>query len=157
MYPSSDENLNKETDKEVYFFTPSFYPLDNFSAHAIKLWDMRFSTAEHAYQWKKFSLSHPNIAEKILDAKSPHSVKIISDENSMNILSAWHEEKVGVMEEILVAKTQQHEDVRDALKRTGKKDIIENSPIDSFWGNGPQKDGKNMIGKIWMKIRNTTA
>jgi len=36
MYPSSSENLNKETEYTVYFFTPAFYSLDNFSAVATK-------------------------------------------------------------------------------------------------------------------------
>lgn len=30
MYPSSSKELNKETDNEVYFFIPSFYPFDSF-------------------------------------------------------------------------------------------------------------------------------
>ena len=57
------------------------------------------------------------------------------------------------MEEILRAKTEQHEDVRDVLKKTGKRTIIENSPVDSFWGIGHDGKGQNVVGKIWMKIR----
>ena len=57
------------------------------------------------------------------------------------------------MEEILRAKTEQHEDVRDVLKKTGKRTIIENSPVDSFWGIGYDGNGQNVVGKIWMKIR----
>lgn len=57
------------------------------------------------------------------------------------------------MEEILRAKLEQHEDVKDTLKRTGKRRIVENSPVDIFWGIGPNKDGKSMVGNIWIKIR----
>jgi predicted NAD-dependent protein-ADP-ribosyltransferase YbiA (DUF1768 family) len=39
-------------------------------------------------------------------------------------------------------------------KKTGKRNIIENSPVDSFWGCGPDGNGQNMIGKIWMETRN---
>jgi ribA/ribD-fused uncharacterized protein len=65
----------------------------------------------------------------------------------------WNEIKLSVMEEILRAKLEQHEDVKDALKRTEGREIIENSPVDIFWGIGPNKDGQNMLGNIWMKIR----
>ena len=33
------------------------------------------------------------------------------------------------------------------------REIIENSPVNSFWGNGPDDNGQNMVGKIWMEIR----
>ncbi len=148
MYPASSNGLNKETNDAVYFFTTAFYPFDNFSAHTIALWGKVFPTAEHAFQWKKFAVTHPEIAERIFAASSPHVVKEISDANKDKIPSSWKSEKVNVMKEILIAKTQQHEDVRDALKRTGSRTIIENSPVDSFWGIGADGKGENMVGKI---------
>ena len=57
------------------------------------------------------------------------------------------------MEEIFRAKVLQNEDVKERLLKTGQRKIIENSPVDSFWGIGPKGDGQNMVGKIWMKIR----
>ena len=153
MYPVSSNNLNRETSTEVYFFTTAFHPLDNFSAHAICLWDQEFPTAEHAFQWKKFSINHSEVANAILSAKSPHLVKEISDANKDSQPETWKDDKVKVMEEILLAKAQQHEDVRDVLKKTGNRKIIENSPVDSFWGIGPEGKGKNVVGEIWMKIR----
>ena len=153
MYPISSEGLNKETEKAVYFFTTAFHPLDNFSAHHIQIWDKDFPTVEHAFQWKKFSVVRPDIARKILVANSPHTVKEISDANKAAQPATWKDEKVLVMEDILRAKAKQHEDVRKILKKTGNREIIENSPVDSFWGIGPNQEGQNMVGKIWMKIR----
>lgn len=155
MYPDSSKNLNKETKDAVYFFTPAFYPLDNFSAHAVRIWNITFPTAEHAFQWKKFSASHPEIAKNILRAGSPDAVKIISSRNKDKVSKQWYNERVEVMEQILKAKTKQHEDVRETLKRTGNRTIVENSPVDSFWGTGPDGKGENMVGKIWMKIRDS--
>jgi ribA/ribD-fused uncharacterized protein len=153
MYPISSEGLNKETDDAVYFFTTAYHPLDNFSAHALSLWGLDFPTAEHAFQWKKFSDNRKDISEAILNAKSPHLVKEISDANKSEQPSNWHDKKILVMEEILRAKAKQHKDVRDTLKKTGNRTIIENSPFDSFWGIGPDGKGQNMAGEIWMKIR----
>jgi len=153
MYPISDKGLNREDEKSVYFFTSAYHPLDNFSAHSISIWNRNFPTAEHAFQWKKFSDIKPDIAEKILEAKSPHLVKEISIVNKDLVSKDWHNIKLGVMEEILKAKAKQHEDVREVLRKTGRKTIVENSPVDSFWGIGPDEKGENMLGKIWMKIR----
>jgi ribA/ribD-fused uncharacterized protein len=153
MYPASSNGLNKETNDAVYFFTPAFYPLDSFSAHTIDLWGIQFPTAEHAYHWKKFAENHPNIAGKILAAKSPQAAKDVADKNKLNLPVSWHDKKVAVMEEIFRAKAEQHSDVREILKKTGNRKIIENSPVDAFWGAGPNEDGKNVIGQLWMKIR----
>jgi ribA/ribD-fused uncharacterized protein len=153
MYPTSSDGLNKETDKAVYFFTPAFHPFDSFSAHRVNIWGIKFPTAEHAFQWKKFSAARPDISAQILEAPSPEAAKQISIENKQHMPENWHQEKVAVMEEIFRAKAEQNIDVREALKRSGNRQIIENSPIDGFWGIGPNGNGQNMVGKIWMKIR----
>ena len=153
MYPASNRGLNRETAQAIYFFTNAFYPLDNFSAHQIKIWNKSFPTAEHAFQWKKYSSTYPKISLQILNASSPHVVKEISDSNKSKVSSRCHMEKLDVMRQILITKFKQHEDVREVLKKTGKKNIIENSPVDNFWGNGSNGKGQNHIGRLWMEIR----
>jgi ribA/ribD-fused uncharacterized protein len=66
---------------------------------------------------------------------------------------AWPVEKLGIMEEIIRAKVQQHDYVRIELLRTGDRELIENSPTDSYWGRGPDWQGQNHLGKLWMKLR----
>ena len=200
MYPVSSEGLNKETKKAVYFYTPSFDALNNFSAHRIEIWDVRFPTAEHAYQWKKFyyppeeseedsavadnqprtnggrervRIGHPSagearahltvgagvreirnaIAKQILEVGSPEEAQQIAHKHKLLMPKDWHKRKVAVMEAILRAKLAKHETVRDALKRSGNRTIIENSPTDGFWGCGKDGNGKNMMGALWMKLR----
>lgn len=36
---------------------------------------------------------------------------------------------------------------------TGDRELIEDSWRDDFWGWGPNRDGKNMLGKLWMEVR----
>ncbi len=38
MYPSSDKNYSYETEDAVYFFSHAFNPLDNWSAHQVRVW-----------------------------------------------------------------------------------------------------------------------
>lgn len=154
MYPDSSRGLNKETAKAIYFFTPAFAPLDTFSAHAVKIWGKVFLTAEHAFQWKKFSVARKAVAAKILKAPSSHLANVIAHQNKKWQPADWHKHKVAIMEQILRAKVRQHEDVRMILKKTGRRTIVENNPVNSFWGIGPTGKGENMMGKLWMKIRN---
>ena len=36
---------------------------------------------------------------------------------------------------------------------SGERELIENSWRDDFWGWGPNRDGQNMLGRLWMEIR----
>ncbi len=148
-------DANKETKDAIYFYTPPYYALDNFSAYEVELWGKTFPTGEHAYQWKKFIDAYPDIAEEIYQANSPSTVKKISDAHKEKIPQAFHEQKVALMEEILRVKFHQHEKVRRILRESGTKTIIENSPIDYFWGIGADGTGENILGKLWMKIRDS--
>lgn len=148
-------SFNKETEDAIYFYTPVFYALDNFSAHIVEIWGKKFQTSEHAYQWKKFADSNSEIADRILNATSPNEVKKISDAHKSDTSPEFHESKIEIMEEILRAKAEQHEKVRRILKESGTKTIVENSPIDAFWGAGPDGNGENALGKLWMKIRDS--
>jgi N-glycosidase YbiA len=153
MKPTLKNDYNKETEDAIYFYTPDYYVFDNFSAYTVEIWGKEFKTAEHAYQWKKFVDTHPEIAEEIYAAKSPSEVKKISDQYNYSVASEFHEHKLAIMEEIIRAKYHQHEKVQRMLATSGTKNIIENSPSDSFWGIGPDESGQNMLGKLWMKIR----
>lgn len=57
------------------------------------------------------------------------------------------------MEDILRAKVSQHEDVKEALLKTGNAQIVENSPVDYFWGCGADNTGQNEVGKAWVRVR----
>ncbi|QQS20262.1 NADAR family protein [Candidatus Saccharibacteria bacterium] len=154
MYPDPEQQLTYQTDETVFFFTHAYDPLSNWSAHAVTIYEHTFPTVEHAFQWRKFFATEPDIASAILHAPSPWSVGQINRTIGEGKLSAdWHDIRVRAMEELLRAKAAQNEDVRTCLSQTGNRRIVENHPLDSFWGCGPNGNGENMMGKLWMKIR----
>lgn len=142
---------NYTTDTAVYFYTPRYYAFDNFSAFAIELWGKVFPTAEHAYQWKKFEFSESSVADEIFAARSARDTKVIADAHKDEISPEWDKMKISFMEDILRAKVDQHDKIKELLLETAGKDIVENSPTDSFWGIG-KGEGKNELGKLWMKL-----
>lgn len=148
-----EDDPNYSTDNAVYFYTPKYYAFDNFSAFAIELWGHVFPTAEHAYQWKKFNVSNSSVISEIIAARSARDTKVIADVHSTEVSVEWNTVKLTFMEVILRAKLDQHQKVRELLMQTKGKNIFENSPTDAYWGVGPEGDGENHLGKLWMKLR----
>lgn len=136
----------------IFFYEREFYVLSNFSSFMLDWKGLRFPTSEHAYHWEKF-VGKPEIQAKILDAKSAHDSLKIAHEHKDSYLPNWDEIKLDVMTNICRAKAQQHPYVMKKLIQTGSRQIIEDSWRDDYWGWGPNCDGNNHLGKIWMKLR----
>lgn len=147
-----------DTLERVCFYEQDFYVLSNFSAFSILWKGQRFATSEAVYHWEKFNNPNPtpfeiSVLESIVDASSAHVAFKIGQEHKRLRRRDWDEVKVDVMREILRAKVDQHEYVRRKLLATGDRELVENSWRDDFWGWGPNRDGKNILGKLWMEIR----
>lgn len=113
-----------------------------------KMWQ----TSEALYQAMKFA--EEDIREKIRLAPDPYKAKAIARAHPITAFN-WESEKVDIMYDILMLKAQQHKSIKDLLESTGDRDIIEVSKKDAFWGTGPNGDGVNMLGKLWMRVRAT--
>jgi ribA/ribD-fused uncharacterized protein len=144
-----------DTPTQVFFYEQDFYVLSNFSAFQIV--DVgkgaTFPTSEHAYHFHRFIGSDNRHRVEILCARSAHDAFRYAQANKQHQRPDWDDVKVGIMREILFAKVDQHEYVRRKLLATGDRELIENSWRDDFWGWGPGRDGKNMLGKLWMEVR----
>lgn len=57
------------------------------------------------------------------------------------------------MEDICRHKLDQHPYIQEKLRQTADWILVEDSPKDSFWGWGPDRTGRNELGKIWMRLR----
>ena len=67
----------------------------------------------------------------------------------------WEQVKDDIMREAVLAKFQQHDDLREMLLSTGDADIVEKTTRDYYWGCGNKGTGKNMLGIILMEVRET--
>jgi ribA/ribD-fused uncharacterized protein len=153
-----EHRLSLDTDKQVFFYEQEFYVLSNFAAFSLVWKGERFETSEAAYHWEKFA--HRNGQNHECDtcyvirrADSAHAAFKIAEANKHTRRPDWDAVKVGIMRDILRAKVQQHGYVRQKLMQTGDRELIEHSWRDDFWGWGPNRDGQNMLGKLWMEIR----
>lgn len=144
-------NKIPKADERILFYEGTRYFLSNFSSFRVQWRGIDWMTSEHAYQAAKFR--DPEIIEQIKNAISAHEAKKIAQAHKDREIKNWSEIKIAVMEEILRAKLAQHLYIQRKLLESGHREIVENSPTDSFWGRGPDWKGKNFLGKLWMKLR----
>lgn len=157
--PAVDHLRGLDTDTRIRFYEHDFYVLSNFSAFEVildtdtDLCITTFKTAEHAYHFFKFRWDVISIAADIQRASSAHEAFKIAERNKSLRREDWDVVKVGIMRDIIRAKAAQHEYVRRKLLQTGDRELVEDSWRDDFWGWGPNRDGQNMLGKLWMEVR----
>lgn len=137
----------------VLFYAGEFgYFMSNFSAFRVTYDGEDWMTSEHAYQAAKFH-RHGVVFPQILHAKSAHLALTIAHQNKVHYMPGWPTQKVRIMTEIVRAKFEQHEYIQRKLKETGDAWLIENATKDAFWGRGSDWQGRNELGKIWMRLR----
>lgn len=65
----------------------------------------------------------------------------------------WDQVKRQVMKECVLAKFLQHPELRKQLMATDGQVLIEDSPVDWYWGCGADGIGKNVLGQVLMEVR----
>ncbi|MBC7982164.1 NADAR family protein [Candidatus Parcubacteria bacterium] len=144
-----------DNDKQVLFYENEFYCLSNFSSFMVEENRIVYMTSEHLYHCKKFT--NENIIKEIIESRSAHDTQKIAIKNIKEVRPDWNDVRIKVMKDILVLKVNQHPYVKKKLLDTGNREIIENSWKDDFWGWGENKNGQNMLGKLWMEVRSEIA
>jgi ribA/ribD-fused uncharacterized protein len=138
-------------EDSIYFYEHEYYVFSNFSSFMIEWKGRLWMTSEHVYHSERFD--DEKMKETILNTRSAHDAFTYAQVNKQLSRSDWSDIKVGIMKEILHAKVAQHPYVRKKLLESGERKLVEDSWRDDFWGWGPNKDGKNMLGKLWMEVR----
>lgn len=142
--------------KEIRFYKKDdpYGWMSNFHRAVIDIGGIIYQTSEHYYQSRK--AIDGTYIDWIVKAPTPHlAFKAARCLKPEDIRSDWDNIKVNVMEKALRAKFMQHPDLAKKLLRTGDAILIEDSPVDSFWGCGKDGKGQNMLGKLLMNIRET--
>ena len=148
-----DNWLCEKFNEFIGFYPREFFVFDNFSSFGIIMNGEFYPTVEHAYQAGKFVDTAPEIANQIKKCLSAHEAQKIAYANNDKQAKEWDEIKVAYMEKLLRLKLEQNPYIKQKLLQTKNYLICEDSPKDSFWGIGENRDGQNQLGKLWMKLR----
>lgn len=139
----------------IYFYSTrdTYGCFSNFSPHGFELEGVYWPTSEHYFQAQKFA-GTPH-CEQIRLVKNPKEAAKMGRDRKRPLRSDWEQVKEEIMGKAVLKKFQTHADIREILLGTGEEEIVENSPIDYYWGCGADGSGKNRLGMILMEIRQT--
>ena len=165
--------INTSNGPRVFFYDRHMhgenYEFSNFFPKSV-IYNTHFCrTAEHAFQYAKYSYMPANaalitklqqIAQQILDAPTPKIAAEIARNNAALADPSWHQtqasgftKKEEVMFQVVKDKFTRHQNLQQKLLQTGNILLVEDSPVDSYWGRGANYQGENKLGRILMKIR----
>ena len=137
----------------VCFYKPNeaFGLLTNFARLPIEVDGKTWPTTEHYFQAQKFH--DEAYREHIRMAETPRIAADLGRSRDVPLRTDWEAIKDDVMRRAIAEKVRQHQSVRDVLLSTKDSLLIEHTPKDSYWGDGGDGSGKNMLGKILMEVR----
>jgi N-glycosidase YbiA len=143
-------DFDENSTEPINFIETRLLDLSPFSAHEVKIEDVKYKTAEHAYQALRVV---PEAREIIMNTSSPMDAWREGQKCKQNKQIIEGHNKYELMEKIFRAKLEQHSDVREVLRLTGKRVLLKIYDTDYYWGTGADGSGENQMGKIWMKLR----
>lgn len=140
----------------IYFYTAKEKPygcFSNFSQHGFQLDELWWRTSEHYFQAQKFVNTDSIWYEKINQVVTPKEAAKMGRNRSHPLRKDWDKVKDEIMLKGVLTKFKTHSDLKEILLNTGDRLIVENSPIDYYWGCGSDGSGKNKLGLILMEVR----
>ncbi|MEM8896952.1 MAG: NADAR family protein [Bacteroidota bacterium] len=131
--------------KEEYGF------FSNFAPYPILLESFFWPTVEHYFQAKKFN--DFDLQDRIRMLSSPMDAANEGRKRSNPLRSDWESAKDEVMRVAVRAKFFQSPELKKKILQTGDKKLVEHTSNDSYWADGGDGTGLNMLGVILMEIR----
>ena len=141
--------------KPLYFFSRSsaYFELSNFYPCSFVVDGVNWPTVEHYFQAQKFPGEEcAEHRERIRTAGSPQHAKKLGQSRAYPLRADWESAKEEIMLHALRCKFAQPK-MRKILLRTKSRQLVEDSPFDSYWGRGRNGKGKNRLGVLLMQVR----
>jgi N-glycosidase YbiA len=140
----------------IYFYKVNapYGCFSNFSPHSIDLDGKKWATVEHYYQAHKFDgTKFEYLMAEIQAALTPELAAKIGRDPAYQPRADWDLCKCEIMYRAIWQKFSVHPDIQQVLLDTLNVEIVEDSPVDYFWGCGIDRSGQNQLGKILMQVR----
>ena len=134
-----------------YSVNDDFGWMSNFAAFPLTIDGRVWPTSEHYFQAQKFA--DKAVQERIRGTSSPMQAARIGRDRKLTLRRDWESVKVSVMRQALLAKFTQHVELKELLLATGDAKLVEQTENDSYWGDGGDGTGKNMLGILLMELR----
>ncbi len=136
---------------KFYRVNDAYGCFSNFYSHPIEIDGIKWRTSEHYFQAMKFL--DVKLQRKANEIVSPMEVAKFGRDRSLPLRPDWEEVKDDIMRKAVLQKVFQNQFVFDTLISTRDLFIIEHTKNDSYWADGGDGTGNNMLGKILMEVR----
>lgn len=138
---------------EIKFYKTSepYGFLSNFAPYPIFIDRIVWPSSEHYFQSSKFQCKE--IKSIIRSIESPMKAAIEGRSKTNLIRDDWELVKNDFMRKAIKAKFFQHHDLKISLLKTGESFLVEHTDKDSYWGDGGNGLGKNVLGLLLMELR----
>lgn len=154
MAPSPHALSNDDEPPEVvrfYNVSGDYGSFSNFAPYPIRIKGKDWPTSEHYFQAQKFLDRHDQ--EIVRNIYCPVVAARTARDPKKHLRDDWDAVKDSIMREAVRAKFTQHEYLREVLLSTGDAEIVEHTNKDTYWADGGDGTGMNMLGKILMEMR----
>ncbi|THV03955.1 DUF1768-domain-containing protein [Dendrothele bispora CBS 962.96] len=154
--PSNSKSSTNPVPQKIYFYSKhkAYASFSNFSNHPVYFDGKKYPTSEHLFHAFKFMEHRPDLAEHIRTySDKPRDALFQARQHRSEQRKDWFDVNVEKMDIVLYHKFTQHKALKQELLDTGDAELIEDSNVDSFWGIGANKDGRNELGKALMRLR----
>ena len=164
QYPRAMALLANAVEGKIYFNsrTPYFNIFSNFYEEPLQISGDFWKSGEHFYQASKFAKNglqeDTNIFRLIVESETPGTAKRLADEyfSEENKERSHQALRTFVaMATMLNVKFAPGTLARKRLKQTGDLELVHLSGSDFFWGQNRKGDGKNLLGKALMQMRDS--
>lgn len=137
----------------IYFYaqTDAYSEFSNFAPFGISMDGVWWRTVEHYFQAQKFH--DATYRERIRVSNKPKDAKALGMTREIPLRNDWETVKEQIMHDAVGKKFETHEGPRNLLLSTGDLPLVENAPMDAYWGCGPDGSGLNKLGIILMQVR----
>ncbi len=125
--------------------------LSNSAPYPISLDGKMWYTAEHYFQTQKFH--DATVQRQIAKTRSAAEILRIASNPKLRVRRDWDTVKLEVMGQAVRAKFTQITALKELLLGTGDAVLIEHNKNDSYWGDGGDGSGRNMLGIVLMELR----
>ena len=156
-HPSSYSSGTSTSGNKIQFYNRGepYYEFTNFYPCSVFIDGKSWPTTEHYFQAQKF-VGTPYL-EKIRKLPTPRDTFQLSRDPQVSRWrrADWETVKDDIMLKALRVKFSESCSVtlRDKLRSTGKKELVEHTSNDSYWGDGGNGSGQNKLGKLLMQVR----
>lgn len=173
----SEGQCQKMSNIEFYDPKNAYGEFSNYYSSPILVDGITYPTVEHYFQAQKFlgpnaTLKSREYAQIIASQNTANKAKILANQKTgggykwrtalnpiieqyadVSMRSEWEIVKDNVMRKGVFQKFFQHPKLRSVLFGTGQAYLAEHTTRDSYWGDGGNGSGLNMLGRILMETR----